>query len=74
MDPSLPVGGGIETVLVPIILIAMPGPILRYWLGVECAAECATTLVLLAIATLLNALSAVPTVTSLEVRHGFHLP
>lgn len=49
------------------ILIAVPGPILRYWLGPEYAAEGATALVLLAIATLLNALSAVPTVTSLGV-------
>lgn len=49
------------------ILVAVPGPILRYWLGPEYAAAGATALALLGLATLFNALSAVPTVTSLGV-------
>lgn len=49
------------------ILLALPGPILRYWLGPEYAAQGAVTLSLLGAATMLTAMSAVPTVTCLGV-------
>lgn len=55
------------TMPITAILLAVPGPILRYWLGPEYAAQGAVTLALLGGATLLNAMSAVPTVTSLGV-------
>jgi len=55
------------TMPITTILVAAPGSILRYWLGPEYAAQGAVALSLLGMATLLNALSAVPTVTSLGV-------
>jgi O-antigen/teichoic acid export membrane protein len=50
-----------------VILVAMPGPILRYWVGPEYAAQGAVVLSVLGIATFVNAVSAVPTVTALGV-------
>ena len=55
------------TMPITAILVAVPGLILRYWLGPEYAVQGAFTLAVLGIATLLNAMSAVPTVTSLGV-------
>jgi O-antigen/teichoic acid export membrane protein len=49
------------------ILIAVPGPILRYWLGQEYAVQGAFALRALGAATFLTAISGVPTVTSLGV-------
>jgi O-antigen/teichoic acid export membrane protein len=53
------------------IMLALPGPILRYWLGPEYAAQGAMTLGLLGVATFFNALSAVSTVTSLGVGNAW---
>ena len=50
-----------------VILVAIPGAILQFWLGPEYAAQGAMALALLGAATFLNAASAVPTVTSLGV-------
>jgi O-antigen/teichoic acid export membrane protein len=50
-----------------VILMAIPGPILLYWLGPEYAAQGAIALSLLGAATFLNAASGVATVTSLGV-------
>lgn len=50
-----------------VILMSLPGPILRYWLGAEYAAQGAVALSLLGAATFLNAASGVATVTSLGV-------
>ena len=55
------------TLPLSVILVAMPGPILRFWLGPEYAAQGAVALGLLGIATFLNAVTGVPTVTSLGV-------
>lgn len=55
------------TLPITAILIAVPGPILRYWLGPEYAVQGALALRLLGGATFLTALSGVPTVTSLGV-------
>ena len=55
------------TLPITAILLAVPGPILRLWLGPEYAAQGTTVLGLLGLSTLLNAVSAVPTVTSLGV-------
>jgi O-antigen/teichoic acid export membrane protein len=55
------------TLPLTVILLTIPWPILEYWLGVEYAAQGATSLSLLGAAAFLNALSAVPTVTSLGV-------
>jgi O-antigen/teichoic acid export membrane protein len=55
------------TLPITAILLVVPGPILRFWLGPEYAAQGAVALGLLGAATFLNALSAVPTVTSLGV-------
>jgi O-antigen/teichoic acid export membrane protein len=49
------------------ILFALPGPILRYWLGPDYAAQGAMTLALLGLAAYLNAVSAIPTVTALGI-------
>lgn len=50
-----------------VILLAMPSQILRFWLGQEYATEGAVVLALLGASSFLNAVSAVPTVTSLGV-------
>ena len=50
-----------------VILMAIPGPILRYWLGPEYTAQGAVALSLLGGATFLNAAGGVATVTSLGV-------
>ena len=50
-----------------IILMAVPGPILRYWLGPEYATQGAVALSLLGAATFLSAASGVATVTALGV-------
>jgi O-antigen/teichoic acid export membrane protein len=55
------------TMPITVILIAVPGPILRFWLGPEYAMQGAVALSLLGMATFLNAVSAVPTVSSLGV-------
>jgi O-antigen/teichoic acid export membrane protein len=52
---------------ITVILVGVPGPILRYWLGPEYAAQGAIALSLLGAATFMNAASAVATVTSLGV-------
>jgi len=49
------------------ILVMLPGPILRYWLGPEYAAQGAVALTLLGLATFMNAASAIATVSSLGV-------
>src|SRR5262249_29489856 len=49
------------------VLIVLPDPILRYWLGPEYAEQGAMALCIIGIATFLNAVTAVPTVTSLGV-------
>lgn len=60
---------GLMLIVTPIavILVAIPGPILQYWLGVEFALHGATALALLAAAVFLNSVTAIPTVTSLAV-------
>ncbi|MHB8413563.1 MAG: flippase [Candidatus Acidiferrales bacterium] len=50
-----------------VILMVMPEPILRYWLGPEYAVQGAVALCLLGGATFFNAVGAVSTVTSLGV-------
>jgi len=50
-----------------VILIALPTPILRLWVGSEYAEQGSTVLMVLAAATLLNAISGVATATSLGV-------
>jgi len=55
------------TMPITAVLVAVAGPILRYWLGPEYAAQGTLVLTLLAVGTLLNAVTAVPTVTSLGV-------
>ena len=55
------------TMPITVILITVPGPILRFWLGPEYAAQGAVVLSLLGATTFLNAVSAVPTVSSLGV-------
>lgn len=50
-----------------IILMAVPGSILHFWLGPEYAAKGATALMFLGAATFLNAASAVATVSALGV-------
>ncbi len=59
------------TLPITVILLAVPGPILRYWLGPEYAAQGAVTLTLLGTATFLSAIGAVPTVTSLGVGNAW---
>ncbi len=59
------------TLPITAILLAVPGPILRFWLGKEYAQQGALVLCLLGIATLLIAMSAVPTVTSLGVGNAW---
>jgi O-antigen/teichoic acid export membrane protein len=49
------------------VLIVLPDPILRYWLGPEFAEQGAVALCIIGIATFMNAITAVPTVTSLGV-------
>ena len=49
------------------IMLAVPSQILRFWLGPEYAAQGSLVLSLLGVATLLNAVGAVPTVTALGV-------
>ena len=49
------------------ILLALPGPILQFWIGPEYAEQGAVVLVLLAAGTFLNAISGVATATSLGV-------
>ena len=55
------------TLPITVILVTVPGPILRYWLGPEYAAKGAVALSLLGVATFVNAVSAVATVSSLGV-------
>jgi O-antigen/teichoic acid export membrane protein len=50
-----------------VMLLAVPGTILQFWLGPEYASQGAVALALLGAAAFLNAASAVPTVTSLGV-------
>jgi len=50
-----------------VILLALPDPILRFWIGPEYADQGALVLILLAIATFLNAVTGVATATSLGV-------
>ena len=50
-----------------VILLTIPGPILRYWLGPEFAAQGTLVLAMLGIATYLYAASAIPTVTALGI-------
>jgi O-antigen/teichoic acid export membrane protein len=57
----------LATMPITAILVGVPGPILRYWLGPEYAEQGTVVLALLGVATLLTAMSAVPTVTSLGV-------
>ncbi len=57
----------IVTLPITAVLVTVPGPILRYWLGPEYAAQGAVALSLLGLATLANAASAVATVSSLGV-------
>jgi O-antigen/teichoic acid export membrane protein len=59
------------TMPITAILLAVPGPILRYWLGPEYAAQGTMVLKILGAGTLMNALSAVPTVTSLGVGNAW---
>jgi O-antigen/teichoic acid export membrane protein len=49
------------------ILLALPGPILQFWIGPEYAEQGAVVLMLLAAGTFLNAVSGVATATSLGV-------
>src|SRR5208283_4564482 len=53
--------------LLTAILLMLPRPILRYWLGPEYAAQGAVALTLLGLATFMNAASAIATVSSLGV-------
>jgi O-antigen/teichoic acid export membrane protein len=55
------------TMPITVILVTVPGPILRYWLGPEYATQGAVALGLLGVATFVNAASAVATVSSLGV-------
>jgi O-antigen/teichoic acid export membrane protein len=55
------------TMPITVILVTVPGQILRYWLGPEYAAQGAVALSVLGAATFLNVVSAVPTVSSLGV-------
>jgi O-antigen/teichoic acid export membrane protein len=55
------------TLPITVILVSVPGLILRFWLGPEYAAQGTVALSLLGTATFLNAVSAVPTVSSLGV-------
>ena len=55
------------TLPVAVLLIAIPGEILHYWLGAEFARQGATSLALLALAMFLNSITAVPTVTALGI-------
>lgn len=55
------------TMPITVILVTLPGPILRFWVGPEYAAQGAAVLGLLGAATFLNVVSAVPTVSSLGV-------
>ncbi len=55
------------TLPITAILATVPGPILRIWLGPEYAVQGAVTLSVLALASFLTALTAVPTVTSLGI-------
>src|SRR5262249_9350475 len=55
------------TLPITVILVTIPGPILKYWLGTEYAIQGSTCLALVALAGFLNAVGAVPTVTSLGI-------
>lgn len=55
------------TLPITVILLTVPGQILRFWLGPEYAAQGTVTLCLLGAATFLGAVGAVSTVTSLGV-------
>jgi O-antigen/teichoic acid export membrane protein len=55
------------TLPIAVVLFTIPGPVLQYWLGEEYAAQGATCLRLLSLGAFLNAVSAIPTVTSLGV-------
>ena len=55
------------TLPLAMVLITIPDPILRYWLGAEYADQGAIALSIIGAATFLNALTAVPTVTSLGI-------
>ena len=50
-----------------IILLTLPGPILRFWVGPEYAEQGTVILILLAAGTFLNAVSGIATATSLGV-------
>jgi O-antigen/teichoic acid export membrane protein len=55
------------TLPITVILLTLPGPILRFWLGPEYAEQGTVTLRLLGVATFLGAVGAVSTVTALGV-------
>jgi O-antigen/teichoic acid export membrane protein len=55
------------TLPITVILVTVPGPILRFWLGPEYAVQGTVALSLLGVATFVNAASAVATVSSLGV-------
>ena len=55
-------------------MLAVPSQILRFWLGPEYAAQGSLVLSLLGVATLLNAVGAVPTVTALGVAGRAWIP
>ncbi len=55
------------TLPITVILVTVPGPILRYWLGPEYAVQGAVALTFLGLSTFANAASAVATVSSLGV-------
>jgi O-antigen/teichoic acid export membrane protein len=59
------------TLPITVVLLAVPGPILRFWLGPEYAAHGTVTLCLLGAATFLGAVGAVSTVTSLGVGNAW---
>lgn len=55
------------TLPLTVIVVTLPGLVLRFWLGPEYAAQGAAVLCLIGIAMFLNGASAIPTVTSLGV-------
>jgi O-antigen/teichoic acid export membrane protein len=55
------------TLPITVIMLAIPGPILQFWLGQEYAEQGSLVLSLLAAATFMNAAAGVATVTSLGV-------
>jgi O-antigen/teichoic acid export membrane protein len=55
------------TLPITMVLVTIPGPVLRYWLGADYAQQGATCLAILGWAAFMNSMSAVATVTSLGV-------